>query len=277
MIRPIDMTQTSEYKTARWFDEHMRDSRVMVPGSTMFWLNAFTDTPQMAGCCPQGVLDRTILIADYGISTDLTAEDRAFENSLLWFKALGVHAVAVSGPRSTEVYKPFYHPAKFEGRLSVLRREGDDVIYEVPAPYYSLAHAIDQDDLVKRTPINGVDSMPLVNYVTAIDKPGAALPMRWLDNESAVISGNLKRGQLVSVQATAHSGWHATTNHLRSAVFADKLGSSPSFRTVAGTARYLSITMAASKCEWPAGSTDWSSPGRFWISVIIVQRKGGCQ
>jgi hypothetical protein len=110
LIRGIDMTQTSEYKTARWFDRHMRDSRVMVPGSTTFWLNVFTDTPQLTGCCPQGVLNQTARVADYGIMTDLTAENRAVENSLLWFKALGVRAVAVSGPRSTEVYKPFYHP-----------------------------------------------------------------------------------------------------------------------------------------------------------------------
>lgn len=138
LIRPMDMTQTSEYKTARWFDAHMRDSRVMVPGSTTFWLNAFTDTPQLGGCCPQGVLNRTIPIAVYGINTDLTAENRAFENSVLWLKALGVRAVAVSGPRSTEVYKPFYHPHKFEGRLPVLWRAGDDVIYAVSESSYFL-------------------------------------------------------------------------------------------------------------------------------------------
>ena len=224
LIRPIDMLQTSEYKTARWFDEHMRDSRVMVPGSTTFWLNAFTDTPQLTGCCPQGVLDQTIRIADYGINTDLTAENRAFENTLLWFKALGVRAVAVSGPRSTEVYKPFYHPRKFAGRLPALWREGDDVIYEVPEPSYSLAHAVERSDMVERAPRNGVDTAPLVPYVAAIGIPGAALQMRWLDNETAVISGNLKPGQLVSVQVTAHPGWHATVNHSPRTVFKDKLG-----------------------------------------------------
>ncbi len=224
LIRPIDMTQSSEYKTARWFDEHMRDSRVMVPGSTTFWLNAFTDTPQMAGCCPQGVLDQTIPIASYGINTDFTAENRAFENSLLWFKALGVRAVAVSGPRSTEVYKPFYHPGKFEGRLPVLWRDGDDVIYEVPEPAYSLAHAIEPSDLVQRTPVHGVDTAPLIPYVAAIDLPGAALRMRWLDNETAVISGNLKPSQIVSVQVSAHSGWHAMVGQSPRKVFTDKLG-----------------------------------------------------
>jgi len=225
LIHGIDITKTSEYKTARWFDEHMRDSRVMVPGSTSFWLNVFTDTPQLTGCCPQGVLNQTDRIADYGIMTDLTAENRAFENSLLWFKALGVRAVAVSGPRSTEVYKPFYHPHKFDSRLPELWRDGDDVIFGVPWRYYSIAHALEPGDLVGRTPIHGVDTAPLVPYVAAIDRPDAPdLQVRWTDHETMRITGNLAAGQIVSVQENAHPGWHATVNGSARRVFADKLG-----------------------------------------------------
>ena len=225
LIQPIDLTRTSEYKTARWFDGHMRDSRVMVPGSTTFWMNVFTDTPQLTGCCPQGVLNQTARVADYGIMTDLTAENRAFENSLLWFKALGVRAVAVSGPRSTEVYKPFYHPHKFEGRLPVLWRDGDDAIYEVPWRYYSLAHAMEPGDLVARTPAHGVDTDPLIPYVAAIERPDAPeLQVRWPDNETIAITGNLKPGQIVSVQENADPGWHAAVDGSARRVFADKLG-----------------------------------------------------
>ena len=225
LIRPIDITQTSEYKTAMWFDRHMRDSRVMVPGSTTFWLNAFTDTPQIMGCCSQGVLNETALYANYGITTDIGAGDRAFENSLLWFKALGVRAVAVSGPQSTEVYKPFYHPHKFEGRLPVLWRDGDDVIYAVPWRHYSIAHAMAPGELPARTPIHGVDSDPLIPYIAALDRPSAPnLDVRWLDNETIVISGNVDAGQIVSLQETADPGWHAAVNGTPRRVFADKLG-----------------------------------------------------
>jgi hypothetical protein len=225
LIQPIDITRTSEYKTARWFDAHMRDSRVVAPGSTTFWLNVFTDTPQLTGCCPQGVLNQTARVADYGIMTDLTAENRAFENSLLWFKALGVRAVAVSGPRSTEVYKPFYHPHKFDGRLPVLWRDGDDVIYEVPWRYYSLAHAMEPGDLAARTPAHGVDTEPLIPYVAAIERPDAPeLQVRWPDNETMTITGNLKPGQIVSMQENADPGWHAAVDGSARRVFADKLG-----------------------------------------------------
>lgn len=225
LIRSIDITKTSEYKTARWCDQHMRDSRVMVPGSTTFWLNAFTDTPQLTGCCPQGVLSQTIPIANYGINTDLTVENRGFENSMLWFKALGVRAVAVSGPRSTEVYKPFYHPEKFAGRLPVLWRDGDDVIYEVPWRHYSLAHAMGPGDLPARAPAHGADTAPLAPYVAAIERPGAPdLEMRWLDNETILISGSLETEQVVSVQVSAHPGWHASVGGSPRQVYADKLG-----------------------------------------------------
>jgi hypothetical protein len=136
-----------------------------------------------------------------------------------------VRAVAVSGPRSTEVYKPFYHPQKFEGRLPVLWRNGDDVIYEVPWRYYSLAHAMDPGDLVKRTPMHGVDTDPLIPYVAAIDRPEAPdLSVRWPDNETMVITGNLKPGQIVSVQENANPGWHASVDGSARRVFADKLG-----------------------------------------------------
>ncbi|HLY19097.1 MAG TPA: hypothetical protein VKR61_17835 [Bryobacteraceae bacterium] len=225
LIHGIDITRTSEYKTARWFDAHMRDSRVMVPGSSTFWLNLFTDTPQLTGCCMQSVLTQIIPYANFGMTTDLNAGDRAFENSALWLKALGVRAVAVSGPHSTEFYKPFAHPHKFDGHFPVLWRDGDDAIYEVPWRYYSLAHALEPGEMVQRTPVHGMDSEPLIPYVAALDRADAPeLQMRWLDNETAVISGNVRAGQIVSVQENAHFGWHATVDGAPRRIFADRLG-----------------------------------------------------
>jgi len=109
--------------------------------------------------------------------------------------------------------------------LPVLWRDGDDVIYEVPWRYYSIAHAIQPGDLVGRTPINGVDTEPLAPYVAAIERPDAPeLRVRWPDNETIVITGDVKPGQIVSVQENAHPGWHATVDGSPRRVFADKLG-----------------------------------------------------
>ena len=54
-IKRVDLEKRSEYTTARWLDGHMNGARVYVTGSTGFWLNAFTDTPQLVGCCDQGL------------------------------------------------------------------------------------------------------------------------------------------------------------------------------------------------------------------------------
>jgi hypothetical protein len=123
------------------------------------------------------------------------------------------------------VYKPFYHPQKFAGRLREAWRDGDDVIYEVPWRYYSLAHAMGPGDLVKRTPAHGVDSDPLIPYVAAIERADTPdLRVRWLDNETLTITGSVKAGQIVSVQENAHAGWHASVDGGERRVFADKLG-----------------------------------------------------
>jgi hypothetical protein len=123
------------------------------------------------------------------------------------------------------VYKPFYHPEKFVGRLPVVWHDGDDVIYEVPWQYYSLAHAMEPGDLVRRAPVNGVDTAPLVPYVAAIERADAPeLQMRWPDNETIEIEGKLRPDQIVSVQENAHPGWHAAVEGSPRRVFADKLG-----------------------------------------------------
>ncbi len=86
----------------------------------------------------------------------IAAGSRAAEIAILWFKALGVQAVAVSGPGSTEVYRDFRNPAEFEGVLQPLWRDRGDVLYSVGASA-SLAHVVAASDLVTRTPINGID------------------------------------------------------------------------------------------------------------------------
>jgi hypothetical protein len=80
-------------------------------------------------------------------------------------------------------------------------------------------------DLVQRTPRHGVDTDPLIPYVAAIERPDAPeLQVRWPDNETMVITGRLKTGQIVSVQENAHPGWHAAVDGAARRVFADKLG-----------------------------------------------------
>lgn len=227
LIRPIDISTTTEYQTAQWLNKNWTGGRVMVPGSTSFWLTAFTDTPELAGGPEQGVINTMILFAIYGIyyGTDAIGP-RNGETSVVWLKALGVHAVGVSGPASGEVYKPFRNPKQFEGLLDPLYRDGDDVMYRVGSADASLARVVPRSSIVSRTPDNGINVDPLRPYVTALED--SRLPhadFRWTSPHSANIAADVQSaGQAISIQETWHSGWHATANGHAIPVKRDAIG-----------------------------------------------------
>ncbi len=224
-IRPIDITGTIEYREAKWFTQNMPGSRVLAPGSIGFFLNVFTDTPQFAGGFDQGVINQLWTHAQYQILSGENAGDKEGEVAVLWLKAFGVDAVAVSGPRSSEFYKPFRNPRKFDGLLPELWREGDDVIYALPRRSTSLAHVMRPADLAPRRPAGGLDIDPLRPYVAAMDNSAYPVAqMRWRDRHSAVISGLLERNQILSVQISYHPGWKASVGGQPRKVYGDNLG-----------------------------------------------------
>lgn len=205
----IDITTTSEWKSAQWLNRNWTGERVMMPGSTGFFLTAFSDTPELAGGYDPGRLQTIGGAALYEIYTSTLAGSHDAEYSILWLKALGVQAVGVSGPNSKEFYRPFHNPQKFEGALDVLWREGDDTIYRVQ-PQASLARIVPGAALVPRAPINGIDVDPLRPYVAALDD--ASMPraeFKWTSQHSAKIRGTLRAGQVISVQEAWHRGWRA--------------------------------------------------------------------
>lgn len=223
LLRPIDITQTIEWKTAHWLNQNWTGERVFVPGSVSFWLNAFSDIPQVWGF-DQGVTNPIIRIGSFAIYNGEPAGVHNAEVSVLWLKALGVQAVGVSGPASTEHYKTFVSPQKFEGVLEPLRRDGDDVLYRV-GRRASLARVVPGSALVSRVPVHGLDVDPLRPYVAALDDPRMPhAELQWSSAHSATISTNLDPGQVVSVQMSWHQGWHATVNGRRAPVQHDAIG-----------------------------------------------------
>lgn len=224
ILEPIDMTQRIEYKMARWIEENARGTRVMVPGSSSFWLNAFTGAPQLGGGFDQGTTNFLIRVAEYVLYSSDGTGDRDAEISIAWLRAFGVGAVATGGPASGEYYKPYRNPRKFAGRLEVLWRDGDDALYRVPGDG-SLAHVMRPSSLPSRTPVNGIDIEPLAPYLAALDD--ASLPrvnLRWTSRHSAEITADLRPGEIVSVQVSHHPGWQARANGRELTVRADALG-----------------------------------------------------
>jgi hypothetical protein len=224
LIQPVAIERRIEYQTARWLDAHMDGARVMVSGGTSYWLNVFSDTPQLSGI-EAAAGNWMTRVALYVIHTGQNAGEKDGEISVLWLKALGVHAVAVSGPNSEEYYKPYRNPRKFEGLLEPVWRAGDDTIYRVPARSLSLAHAVLREELVERPPVHGLEVASVGRYVAALDDPARPLaPFAWRSARTAQIVATLKPAHLLSVQVSFHPGWHASANGRPARLFADGLG-----------------------------------------------------
>jgi hypothetical protein len=224
LIQTIDITTTSEWRTAQWLNQHWNGGRVTLPGSSSFWLTAFSDTPEIDGAFAESVTIPVYSMARYEVGTGIAAGSRAAEIAILWFKALGVQAVAVSGPGSTEVYRDFRNPAEFEGVLQPLWRDRGDVLYSVGASA-SLAHVVAASDLVTRTPINGIDVDPLRPYVAALENPSyPAASFDWTSLHSGKIQANPPPNSVVSIQISWSAGWHARINGRTVPVLKDGLG-----------------------------------------------------
>jgi hypothetical protein len=185
----------------------------------------FTEVPQTAGCCDQGIPTKEHRIADYVIYSGFNAGERDAAISTMWLQAYGAHAVGVTGPHSEDPYKPFVNPRKFEGVLRELWRDGDDVIFEVPQRSTSLAHVIDRSEVVSRPPRDGLDVGPLMPYLRGIETathPDATFS--WINGHVAHIRAALAPDQLLSVQISYDNSWRARVNGHDMRVSADPLG-----------------------------------------------------
>jgi hypothetical protein len=225
IIRPADISQTVEYQVSNWLARNLPSARVFVTGSIRFYLNAFTDVPQFDGGFDPGSINPNLAKVRYQILSGEGAGQREGEIAALWLKAFGVDAVSVSGPKTRQAYLDYRNPAKFDGILPELWRDGGDVIYQVPRRTAGLAHVVRPQDLPSRTPLHGLDIEPVERYVRALEDP--SLPqarLRWLSPNRIEISAPLAPQQLLSVQITHHPGWRATANGKPCKVFRDPLG-----------------------------------------------------
>jgi hypothetical protein len=256
MIRRLDMARTLEYQEAMWFDRNMQGERVLAPGTTQFWMNVFTETPQMTGPFQPSLLNREDLIAAYvsyaGYQTD--AESAGY--ALLWMKAFAVHAVAIGGPQSREAYKDFGFPYRFRGRLQQMWSSGDDFIYRVPERVDGLARVVRPGDVVKHPPINGIDVAELRPFVAALDDPSLpAAAWKWNSVNSATINAAMQSDQVVSIALNYHDGWSATVSGRPVPLHPDGLG----------------FIVIEPHCSGPCTiEMKWSSGAEPWIVVPVA-------
>jgi hypothetical protein len=217
--RETPIQNTIEYRTAMWCREHCSDGRIFLSGSTEYWLNVWTDAAQLEGNFNNGILNWNAAYAEEAAWTG-SAED-----TLLWFKALGVRRAEMVGGHSANWYHYMSNPGKLSGLLPVERREPDDTIYRIPIPVTGLAHRIARNALVQRAPRGPQDTGALRNYVAALEseQPGG-IDMRWTSRHSFEVKATLEPGQVISIQEAWHSGWSASAGGRPVALWRDGLG-----------------------------------------------------
>ncbi len=211
ILYPRDITRTVEYRAAMWAGQSLNGIRVFLPGSVAQWADAFAPVQQFAGGAFSMAYNQIQQNGNAAIVFGGGTPQEDARLSLTWLKAFGAGAVGISGPGSQEYWKPFTHPAKFDGLLPVLWREDGVTIYQIPSRSPSLAHVVPQVAIVRHSPQTPEDVPEVEKFVAALDDP--ALPLarfQWLDRNRIRIGATASAGQAVAVQVSYHPGWHAS-------------------------------------------------------------------
>lgn len=220
-IRPVDISTTIEYQVANWARKYLPGERVFAEGSVRFWLNVFSDNPQVGGGSDQAMVNMELPHLKYAVPF---TEGNGEETSWL-LKAMGVSAIVVGGPNSRDSYRDYHDPGKFEGVFPELWRDGDDIIYGVPGRAASLAHVILPEHVVEQRPPaldRPVELLPYINAIEDRSLPFAELV--WRSFHEAVITADMNPPQVLSVQVAYHPSWRATANGAPAAIRRDGLG-----------------------------------------------------
>ncbi len=239
LLQPLDITKTSEYKMSQEFARRGTAARVLAPGDVGIWMNDFFEIPQWDGGFVQAIPNDNQGAGGYLLQSN-AGNELNLPASIAWLKAFGVARVGVTGPRSTEVYKPFENPNKFKGVLTESWRDGDDAIFEVPLHSTGLVHVVPAAAMPVHPPENGLDTKEMLVYINALEHEAREPKVEWLAPGSARIQAHVNPGDVVSAQISFVHGWHAASGGETLAVKADGLGQLQIIPTHAGD---LDITL----------------------------------
>jgi len=221
-LQYADIAKRSEFTSARWVDANLRNGRVFAGGSTGFWLNAFTDTAQLTGCCDQGL--SMPVLSDVPFLINTAVDPASTQLAVEYMRAMGVDALIASGPNSTDEYKDLKEPGRFAALLPVLHQENGDTIYGVTPVPGALAHVFHAGEVVppNSPPASRTAAAPL--YARIVMDPSRTAQFTWVRGGDARIKANLQRGDLMLVQVAWFPGWKITVNGQRRKAAADGFG-----------------------------------------------------
>jgi hypothetical protein len=203
-----NITETAEYKLATWLAPRIKDERVYATGTIAFWLNVFSNIPQLRGGSDQAATNPWWDHVTYQINTGPNGT-----LAVLWAKALNIKYIVVNYPNASTTYIDYIYPQKFEKLLPLRHFYNGFAIFEVPIRNPALVQPVDASKFMQLEPISNVlDAENLRNYVELIEAP--AIPVKCdyqIENADKIIvrlqNSTQKTGVLVKM--TFDERWKA--------------------------------------------------------------------
>jgi len=208
----------SERRVALWLSERLAPGeRAYLTGDHAFWADVFADVPQVRGGVDFAFSNPWWAHVTYQVNNGTDADI-----SQLWMAALPVRYIVVTGPASSEIYRDFADPKKFDGHVPVVFDQGGVRIYEVARtgdPQLMVARVADL-----APPTSAIDRDAISAYVKrmAEGRSPTMLETRGLGGWRAEVE--VREGEQVVLRQAYDTGWRATVDGRPANVRADAIG-----------------------------------------------------
>jgi hypothetical protein len=158
---------TSEYRTAQWLQEAHVEGRIYATGNIAFWLDLFSDVPQIRGGYDSAATNswwsRVNSEVDGGSDGNL---------SVLWLKATDAKYVVVTYQNASTTYKDYDYPDKFRDILEMRYYLEGFGVFEIPLKNPGLVQIVNLEESQSLKQIENIaDRVNLSSYVDLVEAP----------------------------------------------------------------------------------------------------------
>jgi hypothetical protein len=208
----------SERRVALWLSQHLAPGeRAYLTGDHAFWADVFADVPQVRGGVDFAFSNPWWAHVTYQVNNGTDADI-----SEMWMAALPVRYIVVPGPASSEIYRDFADPKKFDGGLPVVFDERGVRIYEVSPigdPRLMVARVAGLAE-----PTSAIDRTAVSEYVKRIGEGRAPIKLEPRGFGSFRAEVDVREGEQVVLRQAYDTGWRATVDGRPANARADAIG-----------------------------------------------------
>ncbi len=199
----VDLTKLPEKEVADKLGQLVQgDERVIVPGNYGFYLNYFSDIPQLRGALFQSSIHPWPEHIYYQVTN---GEDG--DISLAWLKIANVGWLVYGGPR--ELFRDYkVPPEKFsEAGLELVDDIQGDRFFQVPLKDASLAKIVPETLKKTLVPKNAIDREPIFKYVDLLERSPRKASIKEGENGNYEVTAETAADELILVQIAYAPGW----------------------------------------------------------------------